>query len=163
MYKAGDYLVYKRDVCKVMDIIEHGFKDLSYYVLMPLNDKSLKLQIPITIDKKYIRDIISKEKLEEVINLIPTVDVINADNKLAENEYKKLLHSDSYLDLIKIIKTTYLRNKERVDNKKKVSDKDKYYFEKAERYLYSEFSIVLDKSYEETKDYVVNKVKDINK
>ena len=163
MYKAGDYLVYKRDVCKVMDIIEYGFKDLSYYVLMPLNDKSLKLQIPITIDKKYIRDIISKEKLEEVINLIPTVDVINADNKLAENEYKKLLHSDSYLDLIKIIKTTYLRNKERVDNKKKVSDKDKYYFEKAERYLYSEFSIVLNKSYEETKDYVVNKVKDINK
>lgn len=163
MYNIGDYLVYKRDVCKVINIIEHGFKDLSYYVLAPINDESLKIQIPTTIDKKYVRDIISKEKLDEIINLIPTVDIVNVDSKLAESEYKKLLDSDSYLDLIKIIKTTYLRNKERVDNKKKVSDKDKHYFEKAERYLYSEFSIALEKTFDETKEYVISKVEEISK
>lgn len=94
---------------------------------------------------------------------MPTVDTINVDSKLAESEYKKLLDSDSYLDLIKIIKTTYLRNKERVDNKKKVSDKDKHYFEKAERYLYSEFSIVLGKTFDETREYVISKVEEISK
>lgn len=163
MYKIGDHLVYKRDVCKVVDIIEHGFKDLSYYVLMPINDISLKIQIPTTINKEYVRDLITKEKVEEIIKIIPTIDIINVDTKLIENEYKRLLDSGEYIDLIKIIKTTYLRNQERVDSKKKISDKDKKYFEKAEKYLYSEFSVVLNKTYDETKEYVINKVEEINK
>lgn len=78
-----------------------------------------------------------------------------------ESEYKKLISSGNYLDLIKIIKTTYIRNKNRKDAKKKISDKDKYYFDLAEKYLYSEFSIVLNKTIEETKDYVVSKVNEI--
>lgn len=51
-----------------------------------------------------------------------------------------------------------MRNKEREENKKKQSDKDHHYFELAEKYLYNEFSIVLNKTYEETKEYVINEV-----
>ncbi|MBP3635835.1 MAG: hypothetical protein J6J17_05230 [Bacilli bacterium] len=157
IYKVGDYLVYKRDVCKVESIKEHGFKDLTYYVLEPINNSSLKIEIPTNTNN--IRDLITKKELEKVINQIPNIDIIKNDNKLIENEYRNLINSGSYLDLIKIIKTTYLRNKKREDSKKKISDKDKLYFDKAEKYLYSEFSIALGKTYEETKEYVVNKVK----
>ena len=45
-----------------------------------------------------------------------------------------------YEDLIKIIKTTYLRNKERIDNNKKIGGTDDEYFKQAEKYLYNEFS-----------------------
>lgn len=156
MHKVGDFVVYKRDVCEVAEIKEAYFKGLDYFVLLPLNDRTLKIQIPI--DNKDLRDVISKEKVEEIINNIPSIKLIETDNKLIENEYKRLLNSDKYEDLIKIIKTTYLRNKEREDSKKKISDKDKFYFEKAERLLYSEFSIALNMTFDETKDYVKSKV-----
>ena len=35
---------------------------------------------------------------------------------------------------------------------------DDSYFKKAEKYLYNEFSIVLNKTYDETKEYVINEV-----
>lgn len=156
MYKVGDFVVYKRDVCEIVEIKEAYFKGLDYFVLLPLNDKTLKIQVPT--NNKLLRDVISKEKVEEIINNIPNIELIKTDNKLIENEYKRLLNSDKYEDLIKIIKTTYLRNKEREDSKKKISDKDKFYFEKAEKLLYSEFSIALNMTYDETKEYVANKV-----
>lgn len=156
MYKVGDFVVYKRDVCKILEIKEAYFKGLDYFVLLPLNDKTLKIQVPIS--NKLLRDVISKEKVEEIITNIPSIELIKTDNKLIENEYKRLLNSDKYEDLIKIIKTTYLKNKKREDSKKKISDKDKFYFEKAERLLYSEFSIALNMTFDETKEFVKNKV-----
>ena len=80
---------------------------------------------------------------------------------MIETEYRKLLNSNKHDDLIKIIKTTYLRNKERIDNNKKTRDSDNTYFAQAETYLYNEFSIVLGLTYEETKNYVVKQVTEL--
>ena len=46
-------------------------------------------------------------------------------------------------------------------NNKKIGEKDNNYFNLAERYLYTEFSIVLNKNFEDTKDYVIEKVMEI--
>ena len=129
---------------------------MDYYNLEPINDNSLKLDVPV--NNKYIRNIISREELDNIIDNIPNIDVIKCSDKYIENDYKSLMHSGRHEDLIKIIKTTYLRNKERIDNKKKVTDKDIMYFKKAEEYLYTEVSIVLGVSYEEAKMYVIDKV-----
>lgn len=156
MYNVGDYIVYKRDVCVVKEINKKYYKDMDYYKLEPINDNSLKLDVPV--NNKYIRNIISREELDNIIDNIPNIDVIKCSDKYIENDYKSLMHSGRHEDLIKIIKTTYLRNKERIDNKKKVTDKDIMYFKKAEEYLYTEVSIVLGVSYEEAKMYVIDKV-----
>lgn len=73
-------------------------------------------------------------------------------------EYKELLKSNNLLDLVKIIKTSYLRNKKRLDNNKKVGEKDQNYFELAEKYLYTEFSIVLNLTYNDTKKYIIDEI-----
>lgn len=159
MKKIGDYLIYKRDVYKVIGINNKYLNDLDYYILSSLIDDSLKLKIPV--NSNLIKDVISKEDVLKVIQNIPNVEIIDIENKLLENEYKKLIISDSYEDLIKIIKTTYLRNKERIDCKKKVNEKDKYYFEKAERLLYTEFSISLNMEYEEVKNFIIDSVSSI--
>ena len=147
MHKIGDYLIYNKDVCKILDIKEKFMNNKDYYLLIPINDNSLKLNIPI--NSKQIRNIITKEDVDKLINNILNIEPINVDDKLIEIEYKKLINSGNHEDLIKIIKTTYLRNKNRIDNKKKISDKDKNYFDLAEKYLYTEFSIVLDMSFDE--------------
>ena len=160
MYKVNDLLVYKKDVCVVEEIKPKYLRDTDYYVLSPLTDKSLKLQVPTT--SNAIRDLIKKEKIEEIIQSIPNIEVIKSDVKTLETDYKLLMQNGTHEDLIKIIKTTYLRNKERLDNNKKTADKDNYYFNQAELYLYNEFSVVLNLTYDETKQYIIDKLNNLN-
>ena len=157
MYKVGDYIVYKRDVCKVKEIKEKYYNNTDYYVLNPISDLSLKINVPVNNDK-LLRPLITEEEVHLIINSIPNIDIIDEDDRILEVIYKDLLKSEKHEDLIKIIKTTYLRNKTRVDSDKKISEKDDTYFKLAERYLYTEFSVVLNKSFEDTKNYVISEV-----
>ena len=152
MYQKNEMIVYKKDVCKITDIKE--INNLKYYILNPINDDSLKIQVPI--DNKDIRNLISKDEVNKIIKKMPSIEIIKNNNKLLENEYRNLLKDGSFESLIKIIKTAYLRNKERVDNNKKKQEKDDYYLELAEKYLYTEFSAVLQKNINEMKDYILN-------
>ena len=83
---------------------------------------------------------------------------IESNEKFIESKYKRLLSTPTQDNLIRITKTTYLWNKKRLKNNKKVAEKDKSYFELAEEYLYNEFSVVLGYTFEETKAYVINEV-----
>lgn len=157
MYKINDHLVYGKDVCKIYDIKEEN--NMTYYLLRPLKDQSLKIKVPTTNNK--IRDLMTKEELNNLILKIKDIDVIDTNEKFFESEYKQLLQEPTHEDLIKIIKTTYLRNKQRLDNNKKLAEKDTKYFELAEQYLYNEASVILGLSYEETKDYIINKVTEL--
>lgn len=156
MYKIGEYVVYKKDVCKIEDI--KNVRNQDYYVLIPMSDKSLKINVPVDNKFGLLRNLITKEELEKIIEIIPNISIVECNDKMIENEYRTLMNSGKHEDLISIIKTTYLRNKERLDNNKKIGDKDNSYFELAEKYLYNEFSIVLNMSYEDTKKYVIDKV-----
>lgn len=159
MFKINDYLVYRKEVCKVTEIKEYK-NDFLYYVITPINDTSLKIEVPT--DSSVIRPLISEIEIQKIIEEIPNIKEIAENNRLLENKYKELLKSGTYNDLITIIKTTYLRNETRDKEKKKRSEKDTTYFNLAEKYLYTEFSVVLGKSYEDTKKYVISKVKEIN-
>ena len=159
MYKENDYLVYKKDVCKVREVRKNKMNGKDYYILIPINDESLIIEAPADNRMGFIRDVISKEDAENLIKKIPKIESLeNIDDK-----YKELLYNGNLEDLIKIIKTTYLRNEERINNKKKISDKDSNYFNKAEQYLYNELSISLGMSFEDTKNYIINKVNELIK
>ena len=163
MYHKGDYVVYKRDVCKVNGITEKKFNNMDYYSLSPVLDETLKIDVPVDNKLGLMRNLITKEELDNIIKKIPSIKPLSTTDKQIETEYKKLMNSGTHEDLIKIIKTTYLRNKERLDNNKKIGDKDNSYFELAEKYLYTEFMIVLGISFDETKEYVISKVKEVVK
>ncbi len=150
MKSVGDYIVCHKETCKIVEI-----KD-NYYVLEPVNDQTLKMKVPI--DSKVLRDLIKKEDIERLLREIKSIEVINSNDRMIENTYKELMQRGTYKDLIKIIKTTYLRNEMRKNNNKKISDKDDSYFTQAEKYLYSEFAIVLGLNFADTKQYVIDVV-----
>lgn len=158
MFEINDYVVYKRNVCKIESIIKNKFNNKDYYLLIPIDDTSLKIEIPIDSDK--IRSIINYDEFMQLMDSIPMINVIDVDDRIIELEYKRLMGSDNLEDLIKIIKTTYQKNKQRADTNRKVRDKDVYYFNKAEKCLYNEFSLILNKSFDETKDYVVRYIQE---
>lgn len=157
MFKIGNYVIYKRDVCKIENRVE---KDgVEYFELTPIDDNSLKIKVPT--NNELLKSLMTKEEVYDLIKKIPDINIIKSDDKMIEYEYKNLISTGNKEDLIKIIKTTYLKNKERLENKKKISDKDNSYFEKAERILYNEISIVLGKTFDETKEYIIEKVSEM--
>lgn len=164
MYKENDYLVYKKDVCKVREVRKNKMNGKDYYILVPVNDESLIIEVPSDNRMGYIRDVISKEDAEKLIKKIPKIETLkNIDDKYIEKTYKELIYNGTHEDLIKIIKTAYIRNEDRTNSKKKLSDKDTKFFEQAEKYLYTELSISLGMNYDETKNYIINKVQSIIK
>lgn len=161
MFKINDRVVYKRNVCIIEDIAINKFSKKECYYLKPIDDDSLKITVPVELGESEIRSVISKEEVEKIILNIPYIEVINPINeKNIENEYKKCLDEFSHENLIKVIKTTYLRNKSRIDSKKKISDKDDMYFKMSEHLLYTEFSVALNMSYDETLNYVVRSIEE---
>lgn len=150
MFKVGDKVIYRRDLCTVKCIIDN-----KYYKLSLIDDNTLTISVPIDNKFKYLRYPISLEEARKLINKIPSIEPIKTNDKLLENTYKELMRSNNHEDLIKIIKTTYLRNKEREENGKKTTDKDQTFFEQAEKYLYNELSLVLNMTYQECKDYII--------
>ena len=128
MFKINEYIIYNKDVCIIKEIKEKFYKNMDYYVLTSISDESLKLQIPINSNK--IRELISLEELNNIIKEIPNIEIIKDNDRLIENTYKTLMQSGTHKDLIKIIKTTYLRNKKRTENNKKLSEIDDFYFRK---------------------------------
>ena len=79
MYNIGDYVVYLKDVCKILDIKKKYMNDTDYYILSPVNDNSLKLNIPV--NNHSIRNLITIEKINEIINNILNIKTIECDDK----------------------------------------------------------------------------------
>ena len=148
MFKLNSYVVYKKDVCIIIDTKK--INNIEYYTLKSVNDPSLIINVPTTSSLQKVMTKKEAKLLLERIKDIPILDNIN--NKDIENTYKKLILSGNKEDLVKIIKTTYLRNSKRIKNKKKKSDRDEKYYNQAEKYLYTELSVVLNMTYKEVKD-----------
>ena len=159
MYKKGDYVVYKHDVCLIKDIKENKTNGVTYYVMNPIDDYSLTAKIPIDNKTALLRNIISSKEAKKIIKqiaMISPVDEINEKN--LEFKYKELLNVGDYESLIKIIKTTYLRNEFKAHNKMRISDTDNTYFNLAEKYLYNELAISLNMTVDEVKEYIIRNV-----
>lgn len=119
--------------------IKHNERNgTDYYILLPIDDDSLVIDVPTDNRMGYLRSVVTKKEAEKIIDGIKDINPLeNIFDKNIENNYKELLYSGNHNDLIKIIKTSYLRNESRINNKKKISDKDLKYFELAKKYLYN--------------------------
>ena len=153
MFKVNDYVVYNYSVCKVKEIKE--INNNMYYVLVPVIDESLTIKAPTTQENVNIRPLLSKSDVKKLFKKMPDIELIKLKDHSLEAEYKRLLTTGNREDLVKIIKTTYTRNKKRQDNGKKIGEKDDIYFNIAEKSLYNELALVLDKSVEQIHDMVV--------
>ncbi|OYX43770.1 hypothetical protein B7Y94_00960 [Candidatus Saccharibacteria bacterium 32-49-12] len=162
MAKSGDIVVYRRDVCRVKDLIKKYRNDEDYYVLLPLNDETLTVYVSVENAAKLFRPVISREEAEELISKIPSIEPVEVGDRMIENVYRDLIHSNEHEDLVRVIKTAYLRSEEKLQKGLRRSEKDKTYFRMAEKILYSELSVCLEKTYNETEEYVVSQVRLLN-
>lgn len=156
MFKVNDYVIYKRDVCIILE--EKLISNYEYFVLQSTIDDSLKINIPKNMSSKLLRHLNTKEDIEKLISKIKTIALLDVNSKNIEEDYKRCLRDETLESLIAIIKTSYFRNQSRLAHNKKMTDKDKYYYELAEKFLYNEIAYIYNITYEDAKKYVLDKL-----
>ena len=147
MFKKGNFVINTNNgICEIQDIITMNMSGTTkeYYLLVPVSEPSAKVYIPVDVAENRIRLVITKEEAWEIIKDIPSIESIWIENdKEREKIYKEALASREPKRLISIIKTLYLRKKERTDAGKKNTAVDERYFKLAENQLHAELAFAL--------------------
>ena len=126
-----------------------------YYVLRPGGETDGKIFTPVEGGKQVLRGIITREEAERLIDEIPSIETLSIENeKFREDSYKKCIRTCECRDLLRIIKTIYLRKRAREEAGRKETAVDARYFRIAEDHLYGELAVALDMSRENVESYI---------
>ena len=138
MFQKGEFIIYgNKGVCEVTDIskiaISGASRDRLYYVLQPAQDKEGRIFTPVDGQKTEMRRILNRKEAAELIDSIPSIgNLWVADERQRELNYKQAVNSCDCREWIKIIKTLWLRNQQRLSQGKKITAMDRKYFKMAE-------------------------------
>jgi len=164
MFEVGDYVIYGNNgVCMVEAVGTMNMsgisKDRLYYTLVPVYKHGSKVFTPIDNNKVIMRRIISKEEALELIDNINGIESLWVqEERRREQIYKEALKTCDCKELIKIIKTLYLRRQSRMADGKKVTAVDEKYLIIAEEHLYGELAIPLKMPKDKVEEYIADRV-----
>lgn len=167
MFKVGDYVVHGNSgVCRVEEIqtMSAGAGQRTYYTLIPLYASGSRLFVPTDSKKVVTRSVMTKEEAEKLLADWGEIDILWVDNdKNREEVYKKALRSCDTHQWVQLIKTSYQRNQERIQNGKKATSSDERYLQMAEDNLIGELAIPLGMTRGEAEDYFISRVREHEK
>lgn len=160
MFTVGDVVMYRRDLCKVDDLVTSEINKELCYVLSPIEDTGTRtrIQVPISNKAGHMRSLITREEIDELIRKVPEIEPLKSRNSNLKSVYTHMMNSGSFEDLIRLIKTTYLKNEKRKATKKTIGNVDEIFLQEAEKVLYNEIGYVLEKDFEETKQFVIGEI-----
>lgn len=167
MFAVDDIIVYgNTGVCKVLkiDTLEISGIDKArlYYYLKPLFSAET-IYAPVDT-KVFMRHIITKQKIDEVIALIPQIKATPVNERniqtLAE-EYNKAFESHECIDLIRLLMSIYTKRNLLENDGRKFGQTDERFMKKAEDLLYGEFSVVLNIPKDKVEEYIATKLDEI--
>ena len=148
MFEKGNFVVNANNgICEISDIVTMDMSGTKkeYYVLIPIEEKTAKIYIPVDVAEKRIRPSLKKEDALKLMKEIHAIDGVFVENeKEREKIYKEAINSRDPKRLISIVKTLYARRKKRVEEGKKGTAVDDRYFKLAENHLHSELAFALD-------------------
>ena len=149
-YKVNDTILYStQGVCKISEISEMDLSgsNVEYYVLKPVYEDNSTIFIPVnneTLTTK-MRRVLSSKEIYDLIKTMPGEETIWIENENARRgHYKEILMRCNPIELIRLIKTLYLRQQTQQASGKKLHTADETFMKSAEKILYEEFAYVLD-------------------
>ena len=160
MFGIGEKVVCgNKGVCVVENIttlnISGVDKERQYYILKPLYMAGSTVYVPVDSPKESMRSVLTRVEAEALIEKIPELSLLTIVNdKLSEQVYKECLKTNQCEELVRIIKTIYLRKQKRIEAGRKITAVDAKYFHIAEENLYGELAVALDMSLDEVEGYI---------
>ena len=164
MFTAGDTVLYgAHGVCRIETIEKKSFGKVQkeYFVLHPVFDPNAVIYVPTDNDNltKKMKNVLSPEKIHEIIDALPTQEPIWIENENARREhYRDILDRADRSELARMIKTLYLYRQEQAAHGKKLHMVDERFFKDAEKLLYDEFALVLGISRAEVLPFIQKRI-----
>lgn len=164
MLKMNSILIYgSSGICKVADIRKEKFGDeeQEYYILKPIYDEKSTIYVPKNNEQllKKIRRILSAEEIYAIIKNMPEKETLwITEDRLRNETYKAIIEEGNREEIIKVIKTLYLRKQELVANRKKLRSSDETIMQKAEKMLYDEFAMVLNINQDDVVPFIMEQI-----
>lgn len=156
MYQIGEQIVYNTTgVCQVAAIGAQGDNGRSYYTLVPEYGTET-IFVPVDT-KMFMRPILSRAEAEALIAQIPGIEVEpQADKNLQHlgRYYQEAFQTHTCSDLIRLIKTIYIRNTDARKSNRKPYKLDETYLKRAEDLLHGELAISLGIPREDVLPYI---------
>lgn len=164
MYSIGDYVVFgNKGICSINEITTLNMSEVDgdrlYYIMTPVNTNNGKLYTPVDCDPKRLRNLMTKDEAQNLIESVPEVSEISLiSDKLLESKYRELLKDATPSECMQIIKTVYTRKSRRIKQGKKLTEVDGRFLKRAEDLLYAELSMVLSVPKEEVFRDITEKI-----
>lgn len=160
MFKVNDTVIYSPcGVCRIEEIALRDFsgEELEYYVLRPVSEAKNTFYVPVSNENltSQMRKILSRKEIDELIRIMPDENSIwIEDESIRREEYRKILRSGDRHELVKLIKTLWIHQKNCRERKKKLHIADENFLRSAENMLYDEFAYVLGITKDEVLPYI---------
>ncbi len=120
LFGKGEYIVYgTTGVCQVKDItsmsMDERQQEKLYYILEPMGVRGSRIMTPVEGNKSIMRTVLSRDEAYHLIDGIQDVDELwITDDKQREMKYKEALKTCDCRQWIGMIKTLYVRKKDRM-------------------------------------------------
>ena len=160
MYSIGDMVMYGSfGICKVTAIEKRDLtgEEQEYYILKHINSEKNVFYVPTNNDKALskMHRIYSKAEVDELISHMNSEGLIWIDNDIKrKEEYSRIIKDADKHEIIRLIKTLYLRRKQLAESGKKLRSTDENYLSLAENMLFEEFAYALDIDKSEVVEYI---------
>lgn len=167
MYQIGDIVVYgKFGVCKINCIgpinLESADDKKMFYTLVPQFLKGSIIYIPVDNVKEKMRNILTRDEAEKLMDDIPTIEIPTLVNsKEWEDELKEMARKCDCREWIKIIKILQVRKMNRTADGKRDTVCDEKYLHMAKDNLFGELSICLQLSKEKIEKVILEKINQV--
>lgn len=167
MFEVGDFVVYGSDgvyqVDKVGPLNMSGVsKDKLYYTLVSPYMKGSKIFSAVDNHKVIMRAVMKKDEAMELIDSMKDMELLEIkDEKKRDEVFKEALRTYDCKELVKIIKTLYVRQEQKLAEGKKNTAGDEKFFHIAEERLYGELAISLGLEKKDVKEFVERRVADL--
>ena len=159
MFNIGDVIIYSsHGLCQIDDICEKTYGDTTgtYYVLHPLENTRLIINIPIDSDQVVMQNVLEKEEAEEVLHTFQQPGIEWIENaRERTKKYKSLVKKGDRNVIAQVAVTLMRKKREATKEEKKLDGDDRALLANIENIMYKELAVSLDTSYEE----IANKVK----
>ena len=149
MFQPGTYVVYgSKGICQIMDTktldIEGIPKDKLYYVMQPAARPQGSVYAPVESADSSMRQVMSKAEAQSFLASIDSIAPLEIKNdKKRDEAIKECIRSCVPDELMRAIKTLYLRKLQRMEEGKRMTISDSHYMQQAEDILYEELSLSL--------------------
>ena len=156
MFKVGQNVYSQTSgVCVISSIEEKNFGvgEVKYFVLESIFKKQAsKTYIPVDKADVQLRKLITKREAKDLLKYISKAEKVwENDPKQRRQMFEEMYKSRDLKNVCQLIKSLYLQNEELKKQKKSLSMLDKDFFDKIQRDVIEELSLVMGVSIEETK------------